>query len=328
MTINAIWKPFGLTIETADIASKKIAGITNYSIPDQIQVDRPNVDGSPYPYITVVQGREEMIQLTSSNVDDVLDIVGVGGQCLRGNSEYEGVKMWLAKWDQCSQRPVTGSVHKFAGIVFDGESLDIKIRGIISLDSLSCEHRGDATASIKLDLTKDPESVNNFAMDQGSNQPLPVMYDNRRRYTLGKTVIAGLTLIGKTGVEISSNVNVNRISTDSNPAAQFVHITENKPVITIRGIDPTWAVPAAGLVCTHANTQIYLRRRGETSGLDFEPDVATKHIKFTVKGRAFKTQLFGGSANNPAESVLMIYPEYDPVGVMVPIVALTGQAIT
>ncbi len=127
--------------------------------------------------------------------------------------------------------------------------------------------------------------------------------------------------------EIAPNATVEKISVDSSLAAHFARVNDHKPVITIRGIDPGWAVPPEDLLCTHANTNLFLRRRGETTGVDLEPDNTSKHLKFTALGRAFKTQLVGGSSGTPSETVLVIYPDYDNATNMVPIVATTAQQI-
>jgi hypothetical protein len=324
MPLQNIWKPFGLQIDCESIAGT-ICGLTNYSVPDAVQVERPSVDGSPYASITRMMSREEQITATSLNIDSVLDVTGVGGQCLTGEDPHS-VKFWLAAWDQCSSRPMVGAFHRYYGLSFPAAALSN--RGIISLDSIQCNNRQDATAQFKIDCIADPTTGLSFALTKGVNQSLPPIADNGRRYTLGKMTVGGVLIESKTGFEISTNIGVERIPVDSEISARFVHINDHKAVITIRGIDPAWAVPENGLACTHANTILYLRRRGDTAGVDFEPDNQAKHIKFTVKGRAYKTQLAGGGSNSPSETVLMIYPEYDSVGSMVPIVATTGQLIT
>jgi hypothetical protein len=321
MPLQAIWKPFGLEFDCENITGN-ICGLTNYNVSDGIQVNRPSLDGNPYSNLTRIMSRDEAITLTSLNVDSVLESVGVGSVCIQGDDNHF-LKLWLAKWDQCSSRPVVGTVHRYYGVTFPGGGITTK--GIMSLQSLQCNNRQDATANVKLDLLAD--GANNFAIVEGVNQDLPTIADNGRRYTLGKMTVGGALIEAKTGFEISTNLNVERIPVDSEIAAKFAHTSEHKSVITIRGIDPTWNVPKSGLICTHLNTVLYLRRRGETAGVDFEPDNQAKHLKFTVKGKAFKTQLAGGSSNSPTETVLMIYPEYDPVSYMVPIVGLSGQQI-
>lgn len=327
MTIKAIWKPYGVSIHTSDITPiDYIAGVTNFGVIDNLTVDRQNVDGSPYPTLTTFSGREEGISVTSSNIDDVIDLLGLGGFCLRGqNPTHDGVKLWMAKWDQCSLVPAAGSVHRYYGIGFSDPSLQVK--GLASFESLSCEHRGDATSSFKLDFNV-ADAAATEAMEEGVNQALPSFFDNRNRYTLGKTTIGGTLFEGKLGLDITSNLQVDRISADSNTAAEFNHMSDIKPVIVIRGIDPTWAIPRTGIDCTHANTSIYLRRRSLVSGVDYVDDATAVHIKFTVKGRAFKTTPASGASNSPSETTLTIYPEYDPGTLTVPIVATTGVAIT
>jgi hypothetical protein len=325
VSLQAIWKPYGIEIIGENL-SANIAGLTNYNVSDNQQMDRTSVDGNPFPTQSRVMSRDESITFTSLNVDSVIDMIGVGAQCL--TMEDNGYfKIWLAQWDQCSHRPIVGAFHRYYGVL---GGLSMANRGIISLQNLSCNHRADATASVKFDLIADPDGANlNVSLVQGVNQALPVaLFDNMRRYTLSPIMRVGNSVLeNKTGFEIAPNANVERISVDSNLAAHFARVNDHKPVITIRGIDPSWPVPAEGLACTHANTNLFLRRRGDTAGVDFEPNNVAKHLKFTAKGRAFKTQLAGGSANAPSETVLVIYPDYDNATNMVPIVATSSQLI-
>ena len=72
MPLQAIWKPYGLEVLGENV-SGNIAGLTNYNVSDNQQMDRTSVDGNPYPTQSRVMSRDESISFTS--VEKRFDVI-------------------------------------------------------------------------------------------------------------------------------------------------------------------------------------------------------------------------------------------------------------
>lgn len=326
MSVDAIWKPAGLRLDTADFSGVAIGGLTQYDVGDSPNVKRDHPDGQVYPTRNSIVSREEAMNFTTINVDDAIDAIGFLGQCFQGDNTHGGFRFFLARQDECGFGHAAGSVHRTYGVGFSAASPAVEKRGLVTFQSLTCDHQGDAQYALKVDPRT--ASSQSYAIEVQENQALPAIIDNGRRYTLGPMTVGGILIEGKKNLNITSGINVFKESADSNISAEWTSINTNDPVITIRGIDPRWRglIPASGMAFTHANTSLYLRRRGDTSGVDFEPDGDAKHIKLTSEGLAVVTTIATGNQNSPSETALVLYPNYN--GTTVPIVGLTGQAIT
>ncbi len=113
-------------------------------------------------------------------------------------------------------------------------------------------------------------------------------------------------------------------------APEFVPIEKAEQVVTISGPSLEWAlgtyIPRQGLNGTHVDSAFYLRRRDPNSATGYALDTDPVHIKFTVAGKAFVTQLMSASGNGRAETAVQIYPERDAAG-NVPIIVTTNTQI-
>lgn len=316
MTITNLYNPVGVRVETADISSTLISGLTSHTVESQQNVEREYTDGLPFPTRHTITSREDSIEAESLNVDDVLDLVGTVGQCINTTTE-EGVALFLRKKDKCNIQGASGSVHtKYA----------VK-NGLLIPLNLSANHRGNATMSFRAEADAD-DSGNGIVISH--TNALPSFSDTKRRYTLGKINLNGVTVDHVRSIQIAFGINIEKESADSSILSEFSSISEIGTIITITGIDPTIVaaakIPIGGKALAHANTSFYLRRRGDTLGLDFEDNSATKHTKFTTAGLAMATTLSSGDSKSVTETTLQIYCEYD--GTNNPLVVATGSQIT
>lgn len=243
-----------------------------------------------------------------------IDAIGLQPLCIDTDTE-PGFTFFLQKFDACGAAASSG--HR---------SLLIS-NGMVVPRRLSCDHQGHARLSVDVIVAK--ESANN-AIVISDAATLPTLTGAGLRWTLGKTVIGGVTLSDYTSLEIDFGNTVSTRGTQSDVFDAYVEVAHHAPTITITGIDPTWfkesgGVPIAGLACTHANTTIYLRKR-DTDGQGFVADGTAEHIKFTCKGVAAIQTPFTGQMHQFTTTSLVLRGLYD--GTDDPIEVDTTSAIS
>jgi hypothetical protein len=201
--------------------------------------------------------------------------------------------------------------------------------GMVLPRSLSVEHRGDAELScdvlIKYDGTNAP-----IVETDGETLPswgTPPIYENR--WTLGGVTIGGVALTGVRGVDVDFGIQADTEGADGDIWDTFASIRRINPTITIRGVDMEWLDSAAvtfaqGLAGTHANTEIWLKRRLHTGVFDL--DATTVHILITAAGLWTVGNAFSSSGAEAATIDLMCAAYND--GTNDPVKIQTGQAIT
>jgi len=316
MTITGIHKPAGVRVETTDITETLLAGVVSHTVGIDPNVEREYSDGLPFPVRNTINSREDSIEFETLDVDDLLDLVGTIGQCVRVTTE-DGFEFYLRKQDKCSVTGAAGSVHtKYA----------IK-NGLMIPTNLSVSHRGNATMSARCEADED---ASNAGIAITNNNALPSFASNKKRYTLGQTTLNGVSVTDMRSLQIAFGISIEQESADSAILSQYSNISEIGTTITITGVNPAIVaaagIPVDGKALAHANTDFYLRRRGDTSGVSFEPDGDADHIKFTAAGLAVATTLSTGDSRSATETTLQIYCEYD--GTNNPLVVSTGTAIT
>lgn len=325
MSVDRILRPYGVQIHTDDIdPAETIAGITDYSINDNPNVNQEFTDGFVYPSRVSKRGGEESISFTSLNVDSVLDITGVAGLCLKGNVAKAGLKFFLQEVVECSTAPGTNNLSY--QIAMAGGTASV---GLIVPQTLSCEHQGDATIAV-LVRPKGISGTSPGIPEPIAEASLPAITDTKRRFGLGPLTIASTAYNGRKSMQIQFGVNLGAESADGSLYPEKLFIDRVATIITWRGIDPNWLalakIPRAGRGFAHANTTFYLRRYKDDGTDGYEANGSAVHIKGTAAGKAFITQMAGGQSRAPAEDVLMMYLEHD--GTNVPLILQTGQAIT
>lgn len=326
MSLEELYRGYGVRIHTDDIDPvKTIGGIQSYNVRDNVQVDRENTGGDIFPSITTIQSHEESYEMTSLNVDDVLDTVGTTGVCLKSNNSKTGFEFFLTALDQC--QPGISSSNNNIQIQSRSSSDDVENYGLIWPGNLSIPHSGNATMSFNC---TPKANGGNAAIMVNPGVVLPAIPDTNRRFGMGPVIVAGTQFIGKQSVDINFGVSILTESTDGNVFPDWVAIEKVLAVITIRGISPQWAsangIPRGGKKFAHANTTVYCRQKDTNQLSGFAAEGENKHIKITASGKAFMTDIATGNASSPTQSAFMMYVEKD--GANAPLIANTLQPIT
>lgn len=194
--------------------------------------------------------------------------------------------------------------------------------GVIAPQTLSVDHRGDATMSYSI----------NAAFD-GTNAPVQIEHDQANptltagsdvKYTMDKFIIVDTQTAGDVAVEGKINMTLDfgaRVEgkgADSTVADTVQTLDETFQVLSVRGLqlrwyrdnagaDPEDTAPsvidhiAAGKVLTGAEyIRFYLKDRNELS-------TAAKHIEITVRGVVVGDTIYSGGPDGPAEASFQMH---------------------
>ena len=139
---------------------------------------------------------------------------------------------------------------------------------------------------------------------------LPAIADSLKRFGMGPVTIESVVQEGKQSVDINFGVSIVKEATDGSVFPEWVAIDKVLAEITIRGINPKWAlaagIPRGGKAFTHANTTIYARKKDPSALSGYVADGVAEHIKFTAHGKAYITDLATGDASSPTQTALVM----------------------
>lgn len=305
----------GAAILTDDITTEvKLGALTRLAINDAVQIERELLDGDIFPTLTTLMSHGETIELETLNIDKLIDMIGVTGQCLRG-TDADYFRLYASTIKPCSPGLPSGSDNLRWQLT--GPASPSSVFGMMTPGSLS----GNTGSNARMSMIVTPKSSDgNAAISVAGGQTIPAgLVDSEARFTLAeKCKVGNVDIFGKSAVNINFGVSLLTERADQDRAPSFVGIASAVPVIRITGPSIHWGlgtnIPRRGIACTHANTEIWFLKRdpSETSGfaaLDEEV-----HIKITAAGKAFITQPYSATGNARGECVLEIYPERDASG--------------
>lgn len=244
----------------------------------------------------------------------VLGIVGSTGLGIDSDSN-PGWAAYLAKLNDFGD-VASGSVHR---------QYLVK-KGVWIPKQLSCDHAGNAKLTWEC-----------YAIQKGSNLPiiysdttaLPTVTIPLAKWTLGPIDLAGVVLSDYNQITIDFGLTINPDSVQSDIYPKYIGVKNNIPIVTIQGIDPQWwasaVVPLNGVAVTHANSNLYLRKRTQ-DGAHFVANNVAEHIKFTFAGIAVVDSV-NSQTDSAATTSLRVQSAEDSSG-NAPIIVDTASAIT
>jgi hypothetical protein len=269
--------------------------------------------GQVYPTHQAIVAQKPGLDFSTHALQDALDVIGLTGKAL--TTANGGINCFGYKHAEGGGR-ASGSAHrKYA---FN--------EGLLVPRRISCDHQQDAVLAVDGLITYD-----------GTNEPIaitdssavPSGVTDNERFTIGPITIGGVTIPQVKSFEVDFGLQAETEGADSDRWDTFASIVQATPMITLRGINIEWlksnAVPLTGLVVTHANTSLYLRKRS-TGSSGFVANATTQHIKITCDGLAYVEDAFTAEGDRPAETSIMIPCRYD--GTNAPLVINTAIAIT
>lgn len=326
MAVNNLFRFAGIVFRGAQFGGViTLGGVTTSAVNMNPQVVQDYSDGNIHPTLTTLQAFAEDLQFTTNNVDKALALIGSVGECIDDGSAIE---VYYSRLSACAKGPAPGAVHRRIVITQSGATA-----GLVYPNSFSCDHRGNASFSFSvMPETDGANSPIVIQSDIALPAELQVLIDNQNRYTIGPVNLAGDVYEGVKQVSIEFGISLIRESADSVPFDEFIAIEKTANKISLTGIDPTWASSnvaggAAGTIegvqLQHADTSIVFRRRVNGTAR-FEPAGDPVHVVLSTNGLAVVTNVASTNEQQPAESGVDIYSDFD--GANVPITVQTDSA--
>lgn len=257
-------------------AAVNLPDITAHSFDLNATIEQFTPPTGVYPTHQSATRVENTKTISTEQVEDWLDTIGVGGLCIKSTSN-PGCKLFEAKLDECAAE-AAGSVHR---------SLQIR-SGFIYPKTLTVEHLGhaklDFEAVLLYDGSNDPIVI-------ADNVALPSLTITSSRWTLGQMTIGAVTMADFTRLAIDFGFQIEAKSRQSDHYDTTLEVKKSNPTIEVTTEKPTHFsladFPVGGKACTHANSILYLRKRLANGTAGFVSDVTAEHLKFTADGVAF-----------------------------------------
>jgi len=290
-----------------------VYGITNINASANPEVAQEKASGSVYPDSVAHSQTKPMIAFTTVGLEDAITALGLLGKCITNDVGKPGLDVYCQK--QTCAGVLSGAVHR---------KLNIGL-GLIVPRSLTVDHMNSAQlvyeAYAAWDGTNDPiqkSDTGTLPTYPAETWPTPP----QGRWTMRGLTIGAVSVTGKRNVSIDFGAVVTHESGDSDPYPTVATLSELKPRMTVRGVDPKWWSTVTGLAggsVTHANTTLELRKRGIALNV-------AAHITITLAGLVYMDTLFSAGLDGPGEAVLVVESVYD--GTNAPILVSTGQTLS
>lgn len=247
----------------------------------------------------------------SLDLKTCLDACGLAGTYVQSTIKT-GVTLYAQKVAEGGTR-TSGATH---------DSWNIK-EGYAYPSGVTCEHQGDARLAYDLlptwDGTNDPIVI-------AKDVALPTPITDALRYSIGPLTLGGIVFDQVRRVTINTGIAAQTEGADSDIWDGFSWVQSILPSIRIDGVKKRWldstGIPLGGLLCTHANSSLILRKRA--LGGTFVANGTAEHVKFTFNGLAVVPNVFEADGNAPGTVSIEIPLRYD--GTNNPLVVNTASA--
>ncbi len=301
------------SVHLNDTAPVVLPGIVTQNVRTGTEYLAETTSGAVYPQHVAITGQKPMADYSTYCLAAHLAEIGLTGLSI--GDLATGLELF-AYLNLDGGGRATGSAHR---------KYSIK-KGLVVPRRITCEHRGDAQ------LFYEVYPVWNGSVDPiviTDSSAVPTFEDDDQRFTIGKTVIGGVTLGDIRSWELDFGITVETNGGDSDIFDTMVSIVECKPVLTLKGVDVEWLkstnIPLAGKAATQANTTTYLRKRLQSSA-GFVADGTAQHIKFGMAGLAWVDEVFSVGGRGAAECSVKLATVFD--GTNAPVVITPTSAIT
>lgn len=295
-----------------DSAAAGIYGITQMRLSANSEVRTERTSGSVYPDAASLDAVKPVLSFTTLDLHNAITQLTLLGKCITNDTGKPGLTAYGQKMS-CAGI-VSGSVHR---------SMTIR-QGLCVPRTLTIDHAGNASLSYEA-----------FAGWDGTNDPVvlsavaalptytPTTYPTQPvgRWTMRAMEIAGAALTGKRSISIDFGATVTHEAADGDRYPTVHTLSGISPVITVRGVSPSWWASHCdldGTTAAHATTLIELQKRGVAIG-------TAEHITLTFAGMVTFDTLFDAGIDGPGETVMRINCVGD--GTNAPIIASTGQTL-
>lgn len=224
-----------------------LAGLTQLDSPFGAEPRADVSAGSPFPQFAVVSGVRPRLQFSTRAVAAALTLVGTTGVAISTENTLKAV------WAQLENgSPKAGNVHNI--YTYD--------RGLLVPRRLSVSHRQDASLDLEAIVFSSDGVIKPVVETLGA---LPVVVRDNVRYTLKSATVGNVSAGCLIDLAIDFGVNADTIGCKSDIYDSALTLDNGvTPTITLTTLKTDVAVALEGLVGTHANTTIVLRKYDPT----------------------------------------------------------------
>jgi hypothetical protein len=291
-----------------------MGGITQMDADIGTEINSEEVAGSPYAQNTTISAIKPKIMFSTRDIAKSITACGLIGLTIKGSTN-PGLVLWQA---QIANGVVAaGSLHK-----------NIRMpEGRLMIRKISVSHQEDAQADLEAVALYD--GTNLPFIPSAANQALPGVPADPARYTLHSVSVGGVAIPCVQSLDIDFGLTLDQFGCDSDVWDTHLLLSKIQPIISIRTLRPsqfltTGGVPLFGLVGTHANTVIKLRKRA-TGASPFVADATAEHISITTAGLLSIDKAFSASGNKRGEIAYRITSRFD--GTNVPLIFSTTATL-
>lgn len=288
-------------------AAALIGGITAQRVMSDPQEFQEVTAGVSYPWHVGHSAQKIGAEFTTLDVSTILANVPPPGLALLTT----GLELYTAKY--VDGTIASGSVHNKFAIG----------SGVLYPTRLSCQ--ADKNAEITYRAAAAWDGSNNPCVVTAGSAALPseTLADGGR-YGMRAASVSGVTLTGRTSLEIDFGITAEQLEADGDIWAKYVAVNQMVARITIKSVNlahlAAAGIPFTGKAATHANTVIYLGQRENASY-----NAGNVHVKITAAGMAAATDMHNSQNHQRSECTLQILCGYD--GTNCPVVVATSQAL-
>lgn len=308
----AIYVPY--CIQLAGASAVRIGGITNISLPRNLDIAADVTAGSPFTRFTSVRSERPMVSITTLNVQAALGLVGSTALAIKSGGTYTGLEVFYAALDDCG-RIASGSVH--VKIAFS--------KGCLVPRVLSGSAAQDAQLTLEF-MALSTDGVTSPIAETGS-QALPTL-PTEERFVIGPMTLESISIdrLQQFSLDFGNTVTAHQL--DSAVYPTHISVDSQVPRLTFTGLGLNLfdaSIEQGGLEITHNNTEIWFRQR-KIGATALEADTAEKHLKLTMDGLAVIDDPL--SATNAAAATISgsVTGKYD--GTNAPVTITANQAIS
>jgi hypothetical protein len=309
MSINDLYRMYQVTLGTTQLGA-----ITQVALPLNTQVGGEPTSGSLYTYWQGVVSQKPQCDFTTKAIAAALGICGMTGYNIGATSS--AMVVYAAKRQKGGTIAAGASHRKYT---FNA--------GILVPRTLTVNHGEDATLSYQAVLAYDGTNAIILPVDA---QALPAAEADAERFGLGPITIESILLKSVESLSIEFGITAEAEAAGGDIWPDYPGIKAILPVLTLRGMDPTWlasatveTIPLGGTLVTHAATNIYLRKR--LLGGTYVADGTAEHIKLSAAGLATITNALNVDGTENGKCDLTMPMRFD--GTNLPLLIDTTSAI-
>lgn len=299
--------------DDADASATVIGSLTSVSAPIDQEVLKEETAGQVYPEQISVVSQKPRATFNSFDLPKVIDAFGLLGRKVVEGTGKPGFAITQAKYDNGAL--VSGSNHRRLKFPLSHSRIN----------RLSVSHRQDA--QVECETVAIYDGSNDPVVIEGS-QALPSLPSSPGRWTIGAVQVGGQAITCKIQLDIDFGFSVDAFGCDDEHWDSHFHVNQAAPQISITSLDPEnfsdSKVILEGLVGTHANTKIVLKKR-TASQASYVADATAEHIEITLAGVILVTDAHNASGNQKAQSTYQVEAAWD--GSNAPLLFDTAYAI-